>query len=539
MHVRSLRFSSIRQLNVRPKQPEIGVGTQQHIDVMERIDLTDINVFIGSNGAGKSTVIDMVRALASPQLLPSLYPENVFSGVFSGFSASFDNIDYSYKFEPVAPDYDSVMCQMLSRTDRKVASAPVKKEKIPRVLAAGQRIQTPSVEGVVVRYLHCGGTLPVDADAMLLLNDLGPMLTGAVDWNTYKGRLSRPKNGGALQKKDAQTLYVFLADSAVDELPLSPHSLPVESFPSGWKAYAAVMKWLNEIPRGGIALLEEPESHLHPHFQRLLFASIAERVEAEQLQLLMTTHSSALINAAAELNGKPAVKIFQMHDGQVLSADIGQVLDQLGYRASDLLQANSVIWVEGPSDRIYLNWWIRHKRKDFIEGVHYSIMFYGGRLFSHLSAETEPLADLIKLKKLNRHSAIMFDSDKKAPHIKLNPTKERLKKEFSGTAEDPGFAWVTEGREIENYLDETQFKKSLKAQHKNVHKYSATGIWENWLKYEVAKPASNSKSKVLKRSGNKVAVASRYIKKWKVDFTVLDLDNQVTRLCEFIDRANR
>ncbi|MBK5528832.1 AAA family ATPase [Pseudomonas sp. TH06] len=506
---------------------------------MERIDLTDINLFIGSNGAGKSTVIDMVRALASPQLLPSLYTENAFSGVFSGFSVSFDKIDYSYKFEPVGPHYDSVMCQMLSRTNRKKDSAQIKKEKIPRVLAAGQSIQTPPAKGVVVRYLHGGGTLPVDADAMLLLNDLGPMLTGAVDWNTYKGRLPPPKNGGALQKKDAQTLNVFLADSAADELPLSPHSLSVESFPSGWKAYAAVLKWLKDVPRGGIALLEEPESHLHPHFQRLLFTVMTKLVKARKLQLLMSTHSSALINAAAELNGKPSVKIFQMHDGHIQSANIGKVLDQLGYRASDLLQANSVIWVEGPSDRIYLNWWIRHKRKDFIEGVHYSIMFYGGRLFSHLSAETEPLADLIKLKKLNRHSAIMFDSDKEAPHVKLNPTKERLKKEFSGTTEEPGFAWVTEGREIENYLDETQFKKSLKAQHKHLHRYSATGIWENWLKYEIAKPAPNAKSTDLKRSGDKVAVANRYIKKWKVDLKVLDLDRQLTLLCEFIDRANR
>ncbi|MBK5533964.1 hypothetical protein JFT91_15395 [Pseudomonas sp. TH08] len=98
---------------------------------MERIDLTDINLFIGSNGAGKSTVIDMVRALASPQLLPSLYTENAFSGVFSGFSVSFDKIDYSYKFEPVGPHYDSVMCQMLSRTNRKKDSAQIKKKKFP------------------------------------------------------------------------------------------------------------------------------------------------------------------------------------------------------------------------------------------------------------------------------------------------------------------------------------------------------------------------------------------------------------------------
>lgn len=33
---------------------------------------------------------------------------------------------------------------------------------------------------------------------------------------------------------------------------------------------------------------------------------------------------------------------------------VGLLLDDLGFKASDLLQSNCVIWVEGPSDRIYI-----------------------------------------------------------------------------------------------------------------------------------------------------------------------------------------
>lgn len=34
-------------------------------------------------------------------------------------------------------------------------------------------------------------------------------------------------------------------------------------------------------------------------------------------------------------------------------------LDDLGVKASDLLQANGIIWVEGPSDRAYIHLKIR------------------------------------------------------------------------------------------------------------------------------------------------------------------------------------
>jgi hypothetical protein len=45
-----------------------------------------------------------------------------------------------------------------------------------------------------------------------------------------------------------------------------------------------------------------------------------------------------------------------------------------------------VIWVEGPSDRIYIRHWLKLADAHLTEEVHFSIMFYGGKLLSHLSA---------------------------------------------------------------------------------------------------------------------------------------------------------
>ena len=53
-----------------------------------------------------------------------------------------------------------------------------------------------------------------------------------------------------------------------------------------------------------------------------------------------------------------------LEDSQALSA-----LQDIGVTASDILQASSVIWVEGPSDRINVNRWIELIGANLIEGL--------------------------------------------------------------------------------------------------------------------------------------------------------------------------
>jgi predicted ATP-dependent endonuclease of OLD family len=170
-------------------------------------------------------------------------------------------------------------------------------------------------------------------------------------------------------------------------------------------------------------------------------------------QYFISTHSAAFMDTQdaeiyhVKMEGN-ASKVERATSDKHRSA----ICEDLGYQPSDLLQANCVIWVEGPSDRIYLNYWISAKETNFIEGIHYSIMFYGGRLLSHLSGENESELgkDFISLRQLNRRGVILIDSDKKNANSKINDTKKRLKEEFD---QGPGFTWITKGREIENYLE--------------------------------------------------------------------------------------
>ena len=197
------------------------------------------------------------------------------------------------------------------------------------------------------------------------------------------------------------------------------------------------------------------------------------------------------------------------------------------------MQANCIVWVEGPSDRIYLNYWLKHKQPDLIEGIHYSIMFYGGRLFSHLTAMDQDdlkdnIEDFISVRKLNRNSVILFDSDKSGPKTHLNSTKKRLKNEFNS---GPGFAWITKGREIENYLDFNKVEKIVLEVHPSATNILEKSQWSNLLQYK------NNKGKSDK-TASKVKVARLYIENYEPDFSVLDLNERLEQLCVFISYSN-
>lgn len=79
----------------------------------------------------------------------------------------------------------------------------------------------------------------------------------------------------------------------------------------------------------------------------------------ESNRFIVTTHSPAIINTngvqVAHVSKANEVSECRQLDEIATARDL---LDDLGARASDLLKSNYVVWVEGPSDRIYVNHWI-------------------------------------------------------------------------------------------------------------------------------------------------------------------------------------
>jgi putative ATP-dependent endonuclease of OLD family len=204
---------------------------------------------------------------------------------------------------------------------------------------------------------------------------------------------------------------------------------------------------------------EELENNIHPALLRRLNDYIYNAAIEHDFLYVLTTHSNVLIDQFSKQSDAQIIHVTHVDSVATCATantyiENNGILDDLDVRASDLLQANGIIWVEGPSDRIYLNKWISlWSDGELKEGTHYQIVFYGGRLLSHLNAEApEDVESGISILNTNRNAIMLIDSDKRTQQAPINQTKQRIRDEFASME---AHCWITKGKEIENYIPAT------------------------------------------------------------------------------------
>lgn len=319
---------------------------------------------------------------------------------------------------------------------------------------------------------------------------------------------------------------VYLKEEGKDRFPLSATG-------SGLKTIILVLLNLIAVGRQGsgeyIYCFEELENNLHPSLQRRLFEYLYRYSLEEHVKFVLTSHSNVAINTFFD---RPGVLIYHAQkacDGtkelkRVLNASEGtNVLEDLGVKASDLFQSNGIIWVEGPSDRVYIKAWLDVLYPgEFVEGLHYQFLYYGGKLLSHYSAEET--AEKINVMFINRNSAIVMDSDRRSEKADINATKKRVRKEFNSRGL---FYWITAGKEIENYLSVACIEKAIGSRSPK----SQIGQFELFNEYiDKAYP---------KFKDNKVDFARKFADCITVDdLDVLDLPKKIEALRETIAKWN-
>jgi predicted ATPase len=234
--------------------------------------------------------------------------------------------------------------------------------------------------------------------------------------------------------------------------------LPIKSFGDG-VVHTLLMAFEFMRKQNHVFLIEEPETHLHPELIRMLMAEIA--ADKNNNQYIITTHSPVLLDTSTQ---KVTYCVEYSDDYSTVAKcetvkSLHHILDLLDARLSDLLQANCVIWVEGPTDRMFIKRCIELLAPKLVEGHHYQIAYYGGKLLAHYTADDNCDA-LLNVLKLNRNAAFIADSDASAVGEEPNTTKQRLKKEIEASR---GLFWLTAGREIENYIPSRVLTKTYKA----------------------------------------------------------------------------
>ncbi|MBI5749740.1 MAG: ATP-binding protein [Nitrospinae bacterium] len=311
---------------------------------------------------------------------------------------------------------------------------------------------------------------------------------------------------------------------------------------SGFKTIILVLCFLYLLPHTEkkelnqyIFAFEDLENNLHPALLRRLLLYLRDKAIKEGCTFFFTTHSNVAIDMFSRDENAQILHV--THDGEKANVRTVKtyienrgILDDLDIRASDLLQANGVIWVEGPSDRLYLNRWIELCSEGKLsEGTHYQCVFYGGRLLAHLSAQEPDVADnnWLNILKVNRNAIIVIDSDKSDETQPINSTKLRINSEIENIS---GLCWITKGREIENYISDAVIGKLY-----STETISQVGQYQEFSEY--INLIKNGEGKAFLK--NKVLFAEKGCQNFtKEDIVALDLTERIKEICNRIKSWN-
>ena len=213
--------------------------------------------------------------------------------------------------------------------------------------------------------------------------------------------------------------------------------------------------YLEQSP--SIFFIEEPEACLHPGLLRKLALFLLNHTGH---QYLATPHSNHLLDLAENIKDVVIHKVSKNEtaDGPAFQTQEctrdRDLLAELGVLASSVYLANSTIWVEGITDRLYLKAFMKKylenlsdsvfkvKLEGLLENFHYAFVEYQGGTLGHWSFDDGHATDRLSASKLCAAAFLIADGDILGKGDRSEILNDELKERFH----------LLPSKEIENLL---------------------------------------------------------------------------------------
>lgn len=435
---------------MKKKIRSLKITSFKGITELKIADLGDLNVFIGKNNSGKSTILHAIDVAG----LALKYSD------FSRFQLKLAIEDLFNEIGKFSIDLeldDGSTLKITSQENRNptIEPAPNDDQKL------GTLLVWPDVNSLINNRRHRTPKWVIDQlEARTFQNVNGLQLLHAIKY--YGARNERgltPKTYDDLVAEvqaffpDISELLSARTEDDVDTLYYEEYGkkLDIIYSGSGLRHFIDIIVKL-KLSNSDILLLDEPEMGLHPDMQRLFVSYLNKIAEKEGVQIFLSTHSPIFLNSLDPLN---CYRIKNTKGKREIARIPGDafhtVLGDLGLRPSDVFNQDICVMVEGSDDVIFFEHILNSLYAEEFAPLSVAVLQYGGAAAEGIIGGTIDVSNIVPAQ---RHVYWIRDRDAAATEL---PSAEATK--FTNALTSSGMkAKILDRREVEFYLPESVLK---------------------------------------------------------------------------------